>query len=154
MTGEYYAELENNHHYIIVDGEHDRTYYCPAQDDANALAHLINDKNKTIANLMSNQQVKPIYEIQRNFEDRISSHVAFVNDEKFAIEFCEEHSDCTYHQIHVTKYPLELETLRTRVPTCENCKHLSESLKGKPICRLLNDFTTNDNYCEKWDMEL
>ena len=48
MSGEYWAELENNHHYIIVDEEHDRTYYRPSKSVATTLSHILNNKNKII----------------------------------------------------------------------------------------------------------
>ena len=34
----YIVELENNHHYILVDTVTGETFYTPAQDDANSLA--------------------------------------------------------------------------------------------------------------------
>ena len=39
----YIVELENNHHYILVDTVTGETFYTPAQDDANSLAKKLND---------------------------------------------------------------------------------------------------------------
>lgn len=44
----YIVELENNHHYILIDTVTGETFYTPAQDDANSLAKKLNnyeDKN-------------------------------------------------------------------------------------------------------------
>lgn len=38
----YVVELENNHHYIVVDTVTGSSYFTPAQDDANALANMLN----------------------------------------------------------------------------------------------------------------
>lgn len=35
--------------------------------------------------------------------------VGYVEDEFFAQEFCNKHSDCYYYPIHFIKYPLHLE---------------------------------------------
>ena len=39
----YVVELENNHHYIIVDTITGSSYFTPAQEDANALASIMNN---------------------------------------------------------------------------------------------------------------
>lgn len=101
MTGEYWAELENNHHYIIVDGEHDRTYYCPAQEASHTLARILNQKNKIIRNLKS-KNLK-VYEITRS-----SKHVAYVIDEELAKEFCMDYEDCSYNLIKISESFQEL----------------------------------------------
>ena len=64
MTGEYWAELENNHHYIIVDNEHDRTYYCPAEEAANTLSRILNNKNETIR-----KQREEIKDLRKQLEE-------------------------------------------------------------------------------------
>ena len=51
MKNPFYVELENNHHYILVNEETGRAYYTPAQDDANSLAYKLNQQNKTISDL-------------------------------------------------------------------------------------------------------
>ena len=79
--------------------------------------------------------------------------MAFVTNEELAWEFCDKHKDCYYHEIHITKYRNELEAKRGDVPTCENCKHLSTSLKGNPICRLYDGLTELDDYCNEWDYD-
>ena len=50
MSGPYYVELENNHHYILVNEETGRSYYTPAQDDANEICRILNKliKSQTI----------------------------------------------------------------------------------------------------------
>ena len=162
MTGEYWAELENNHHYIIVDSEHDRTFYCPAEEVANSLSHILNDKNKTIRRLTQELTAfkrgirsKPIYEIFRYVNDGDDSHhVAFVDSEDFAIEFCGKYKDCGYDEVHITKYPNELRYRRANVPTCSNCKHLTD--KNHPIsqwCLLTNDPVKHNEYCMDWELD-
>ena len=159
-TGEYYAELENNHHYIIVDEEHDRTYYCPAEAVANDLSRILNDKNKTIRELNRKlliQYQKPIvFEIERKLDHR-DEHVAFVTDEKLALEFCDKHKDCYYHEIHVTKYRNELEAKRAEVPCCGSCDYISPQVKsdGSIItwCNHHQQETNQDEYCSDWERE-
>ena len=164
---EYWSELENNHHYILVSGEHDRSFYCPAQDDANALAHILNNKNKTIRRLIKENgklqkgNAQPVYEITRHLEDR-TCHVAFVTDEDLAYEFCKTNKDCHYHQISITKYPLELELLKNNIPTCENCLKFSQGgladiiakAENKDgVCDLIEDAVNYDDYCSDWEGE-
>lgn len=160
MTGEYYAELENNHHYIIVDEEHDRTYYCPAEAVANDLSRILNDKNKTIRELNRKlliQYQKPIvFEIERKLRDT-TEHVAFVTDETLAWEFCDKHKDCHYHEIHITKYRNELEAKRGEVPCCGSCDNASPQVKsdGSNIifCNSLHQEVSEDEYCCGWERE-
>jgi hypothetical protein len=154
MTGEYWAELENNHHYIIVDTEHQRTYYCPAEEASNTLSHILNDKNKTIRRLRKELEVLKrvkIYEIRRKLDNE-TCHVAFVGSEEFAWEFCNEHKDCIYGPVPITKYRLELETARANVPTCENCKHYID-FKLNSLCGITEELTNPNEHCEYWEME-
>ena len=155
-TREYYAELENNHHYIIVDEEHDRTYYCPAEEASHTLSHILNDKNKTIRRLHGELNAfkrgmvsKPIYEIFRYSKGGdVRHHVAFVDSESFANEFCDKHKDCGYGQVHITKYRNELEFARANVPTCSNCKFQKDS-----VCMVSGEMTTLDDYCSDWEYD-
>ena len=39
----YIVELENNHHYILIDTVTGETFYTPAQDDAKSLATKLNN---------------------------------------------------------------------------------------------------------------
>ncbi|MBQ2832400.1 hypothetical protein [Methanobrevibacter sp.] len=103
-TGEYWPELENNHHYIIVDSEHDRTFYCPAEEAANTLSRILNQKNKIIRNLKSEKL--EVYEIKSN-----SKHIAYVIDEELAKEFCMDHKDCSYNLINIAESFQELSNL-------------------------------------------
>jgi len=153
MTGEYWAELENNHHYIIVDEEHDRTYYCPAEEASHTLSHILNDKNKTIRRLHGElrqlkQGSRPVYEISRYLEDR-TCHVAFVDSEELAQEFCDKHKDCRYGQISMTRYMNALEFNRANIPTCENCKHCTVN----QWCYLTNEPVATDEYCDDWEYD-
>lgn len=159
MTGEYWVELENNHHYILVDGVHDRTYYCPAQDDANSIAHILNNQLKTIQKqreeiraLRNGTKTKPIFEIIRRFFDR-DCHVAFVDSEEFAWEFCNRHKDCTYGQVPITKYLRQLDAMRANVPTCSNCKHFLDKHKVGQLCKLTEDVIEYDGYCSDWEYD-
>ena len=158
-TGEYYAELENNHHYIIVDEEHDRTYYCPAEAVANDLSRILNDKNKTIRELnrrLYNIKHSVVFEIERKLDHR-DEHVAFVTNEELAWEFCDKHKDCYYHEIHVTKYRNELEAKRAEVPCCGSCDYISPQVKsdGSSItwCNHHQQETNQDEYCSDWERE-
>ena len=38
----YVVELENNHHYVLIDTVTDQVFYTPAQNDANSLASKLN----------------------------------------------------------------------------------------------------------------
>ena len=48
MNERYRVDLENNHHYILIDEVGWRSYYTPAQDDAIAIAGKLNQYEKTI----------------------------------------------------------------------------------------------------------
>ena len=61
MSGPYYVELENNHHYILVNEETGRSYYTPAQDDANEICRILNKLIK------SGRRIT--FEIKRNFPE-------------------------------------------------------------------------------------
>ena len=161
MTGEYWAELENNHHYIIVDEEHDRTYYCPSEEVSNTLSHILNDKNKKISELNRKlliQYQKPIvFEIERRLEHRYE-HVAFVTNEDLALDFCEKHRNCSYHEIHITKYRNELEAKRASVPCCGSCEKMQERFKTDGtvhlFCKEYHGFVDKTECCENWTMVL
>jgi uncharacterized Fe-S radical SAM superfamily protein PflX len=38
------VDLENNHHYILIDNVTGSSYYCPAEDDANTIASILNNQ--------------------------------------------------------------------------------------------------------------
>ena len=42
MNNRYIVELENNHHYVLIDTVTGRVFYTPAQEDANTLASILN----------------------------------------------------------------------------------------------------------------
>ena len=44
----YVVELENNHHYIVIDTVTGSSYFTPAQEDANALASIMNNYEKKL----------------------------------------------------------------------------------------------------------
>ena len=46
----YVVELENNHHYILIDTVTGRSYFTPAQEDANSLALMLNNYVKSLDN--------------------------------------------------------------------------------------------------------
>ena len=46
----YVVELENNHHYILIDTVTGRSYFTPAQEDANSLALILNNYVKSLDN--------------------------------------------------------------------------------------------------------
>ena len=169
MSGPYYVELENNHHYILVNERTGRSYYTPAQDDANEIAGILNRYDKTTRPV--------ILEITREMHDGRQCHVAFVNDEDLAYEFCDKHKDCNYGPIPITKYPLHLEVQRCDVPCCENCMNHSlavvnqdEELVDTPLTGKLTDDVNQikyshycreykykvhpEDYCEKWEPEI
>ena len=157
MSGEYWVELENNHHYIIVDSINDRTYYCPAKDVANTLTHKMNNYVKIIGRLRAeNRRLKeakkvPVFEITRKL-DETEEHVAFVEDETLAQIFCDNHKDCSYGQIPMTKYPLHLEAARSNVPCCETCLHCENDSDNKTegFCRVYEDTVSLTGYCDDW----
>lgn len=176
-TGEYWPELENNHHYIIVDSEHDRTFYCPAEEVANTLSRILNDKNKTIRNKnktihnlkeaydeLSREKIiyVPTFEIVRKFPDREECHVAYVTNEALAFHFCNQHKDCSYYEVPITKNLKGLESLRDHIPTCDNCFKFSQGgladLISKAenkdgICDITDDAVNYDDYCSEWEGE-
>ena len=49
-------------------------------------------------------------EIQGELLDNQDYTIGYVSDEFFAQEFCNTHKNCSYQQVHETKYPLELES--------------------------------------------
>lgn len=160
MTGEYWAELENNHHYIIVDSEHDRTYYCPSEEVSNTLSHIMNNKNKKIRELnkkLHDIKHSVVFEIKRKLEHKYE-HVAFVTNEELALDFCEKHKDCSYHEIHITKYRNELEARRVGVPCCESCEKTEARFKTDGtvhlFCKEYHGFVDKTECCEKWDRDL
>lgn len=59
MDGRYNVYLENNHHYMLTDSISGETFYTPAQEDANALAGKLNQKDNTIR-----KQQKRIQELE------------------------------------------------------------------------------------------
>lgn len=159
MSGEYWAELENNHHYIIVDSIHDRTYYCPAEDVANHLSRTMNNYVKTIRRLRAeNRNLKevkraPVFEIRRELDEG-DVHVAFVDDETLAQTFCDKHKDCSYGQISMTKYPLELEVARTEVPCCGSCCYCDDIPdEHEGFCNKLDESVSLTGYCNDWMYE-
>lgn len=156
MTEEYWAELEDNHHYIIVDSTHERTYYCPSKDVANTLSHKMNNYLKTIRRLRAeNRTLKetkkaPVFEISRRL-DETWEHVAFVDDETLAQNFCDKHRDCSYGPILITKYPLQLEGARENVPCCKTCTHCKLNPDGtKGFCEECEDSVSLTGYCNDW----
>lgn len=160
MSGEYWVELENNHHYIIVDSINDRTYYCPAKDVANTLTRKMNNYVKIIGRLRAeNRHLKtvkkaPVFEISRRL-DETWEHVAFVDDETLAQTFCDKHRDCSYGQINMTKYPLHLEGARTNVPCCESCSscELIPDDEYEGYCNNLEENVSLTGKCEDWTFE-
>ena len=149
MSGPYYVELENNHHYILVNEETGRSYYTPAQDDANEICRKLNKLIK------SGRRIT--FEIKRKFPERFDEHVAFVTNEDLAFEFCEKHKDCYYYPVHITKYFNELEGLRSKVPCCESCDNTETRFKANGekglFCKYNNEFVDETFYCEGWEME-
>jgi len=161
MSGEYYAELENNHHYTIVDTINDRTYYCPSRDVANILAHKLNNYVKIIRRVRREnnhlKQVKkiPVYEIRRELDESYE-HVAFVDDETLAQTFCEHHKDCSYGPLTMTRYPLSLEAEYCSIPCCETCSYCDKSIpdeESEGYCRNYEDNVSLNGKCEDWTSE-
>ena len=84
----------------------------------------------------------PVFEILKELElfgdcETYDSHVAYVDNEKQAIDFCEKHEECTYQPILITKYDNALEGRLLEVPCCENCL-----------------FCQNGNYCGVCDCDV
>lgn len=44
----YIVELENNHHYVLIDTVTGQVFYTPAQNDANTLATKLNNYEKQL----------------------------------------------------------------------------------------------------------
>lgn len=167
MSGPWFTELENNHHYILVNERTGRSYYTPAQDDANEIAGILNRLEKI--------KRPVIFEIEREMKDGRTCHVAFVNDENIASEFCDKHKDCNYGPIPITKYNLHLEAQRCDVPCCETCIYhklavvnKDKKLTDEPLvmgkvtsykeyahyCEEYRCIVHQEDYCEKWEKEL
>ena len=110
MNEDYWVELENNHHYIIVSAEYKRTFYCPSEEASTALARILNNKNKTIRELKEqlNSKKPVVYEITHKIGDN-ECHAAFVNNEELAQAYCEKHKDYNYNRISVLDNPESLE---------------------------------------------
>lgn len=82
----------------------------------------------------------PFFEITREIElfsdfETYTGHVAYVDNEKQAIEFCRKHKDCNYGEIFITKYDNYLEAQLNTVSCCENCYY----------------FDNETNYCASWE---
>lgn len=150
MKNPFYVELENNHHYILVDEETGRSYYTPAKDDANSICRQLNQ--------LINSKREKTFEIKRRFPDRFDEHVAFVTDEDLAFEFCEKHKDCYYHPIHISRHLNELEGLRSRVPCCSSCENIETRFQTNGekhiFCKHNHEFVDETEYCESWRPEL
>ena len=48
MYERFIVELENNHHYILVDTVTGYQYYTPAQDDALSICGMLNSQQKKL----------------------------------------------------------------------------------------------------------
>lgn len=108
----YVVELENNHHYILIDTVTGRSYFTPAQDDANSLAGIMNN----YINTLENQRTKI-----RNYEAVLGGNGLLVKKEHHnpscktcryaSITFltgedgiyCDKHND-TYDEDYHCKY--------------------------------------------------
>ena len=49
-NGRFVVQLENNHHYILIDTVTGYQYYTPAQDDALAICGMLNSKDNLLVN--------------------------------------------------------------------------------------------------------
>ncbi|MBQ6220136.1 MAG: hypothetical protein IJH63_10365 [Methanobrevibacter sp.] len=59
-------------------------------------------------------------EVEDDYLDIIDWTVGYVDDEYFAQEFCNKYSCCSYEQVHITRYPLQLRgNLIEDVEECE-----------------------------------
>ena len=50
MCERFVVDLENNHHYILVDTITGYQYYTPAQDDALSICGMLNNQQKMLEN--------------------------------------------------------------------------------------------------------
>lgn len=49
-NGRFVVQLENNHHYVLIDTVTGYQYYTPAQDDALAISGMLNSKDNLLVN--------------------------------------------------------------------------------------------------------
>ena len=59
------VDLENNHHYILIDNITGSSYYCPAEDDANIIASMLNNQYDLLQ-----EQNQKIREYEKLFKDK------------------------------------------------------------------------------------
>lgn len=64
MSSRFLSELENNHHYIVVDTVTGHSYYVPGQIDSGLLSGLLNSQLDTI-----NQQRHHIKELESTLRE-------------------------------------------------------------------------------------
>ncbi len=50
MYERFVVDLENNHHYVLIDVVTGYQYYTPAQDDARVICGLLNSQNERLNN--------------------------------------------------------------------------------------------------------
>lgn len=59
--GRFVVQLENNHHYVLIDTVTGYQYYTPAQDDAMTICGMLNSKDDLLANQRS--QIKHLQDL-------------------------------------------------------------------------------------------
>ena len=85
----FIVELENNHHYIVIDTLTGASYFTPAQNDANSLATLLNNS----LTLIENQRNKI-----KNYEELlIKNNLIYVNDKPSC-------NNCKFHSVTYLNY--------------------------------------------------
>lgn len=75
MYERFVVDLENNHHYVLIDIITGYQYYTPAQDDANAICGMLNSQYEKI-----DKQRKKINDLKQKLQ---MAGISVESDEKY-----------------------------------------------------------------------
>ena len=103
MSERYISQLENNHHYIVIDTVTGHSFFVPAQKDSMSLCGILNGKEDALE-----RQRHHINELEKSLksggvEFKQNRHCG--NCEHGIVEFLSEGDDC-YCELH--EFPVSL----------------------------------------------
>ena len=106
MSGRFIVELENNHHYILVDTVTGYKYYAPAQDDASSICGILNNQQKLLEKQRRDlHQLKEKLQsmgVQIDLKQEICENCA--NNDLFGFSFGDDDVWCNVKEKSVYKY--------------------------------------------------
>lgn len=84
MYERFVVDLENNHHYVLIDIITGYQYYTPAQDDANAICGMLNSQYERMD--------KQRQEIQKLKQKLLGAGISVDTEEKY----CNNCANCDF----------------------------------------------------------